>query len=171
MSTVCETCRKPEASVECPLCQNSICEDCVLAPAPGAFSLLPVIPKKLAHTKYCRFCFDEHVEPEFVKYQETLEKAENVFVFFTTQRKEIPLIRKVRDLLEVTDCPDRDETILRLAYMAAAKDFNAVIQVEVEHEKIRNHAFQKTRWKGRGFPALVDEKKLDRQSRANEIYR
>jgi len=106
-----------------------------------------------------------------VKYEETLEKAKSIYIFFTTQRKEIPLIRKSKEIYKIDACEDRDETILRLAYKAAAAGFNAVVNTEVLHEKKRNHAYQKTIWRGTGSPAMIDESKLDRQYKQDQMYR
>lgn len=171
MKNTCATCRQPTADLDCALCENTICEPCNLAPPTGSFSLLKSIPEALSHKIYCRFCFDEKVEPELMKYEEIKSKADEVYVFFKTQRKEIPLIKKSREVFEVTDCDDRDETILRLAFMAAEQNFNAVIETDVIHKKVRNHAYQSTRWQGTGIPAMVDEAKLDRQHKRDLIYR
>lgn len=169
--TVCETCRKPAASAECALCANPLCEDCVMAPETGAFHLLPKIPQELSHTAYCRFCYDEKVEPELEKYGETLARAKEVYIFFKTQRKEIPLIRKSKDVFRVAECDDRDETILRLAFMAAAQGYNAVVETEALDKKVRNYGYQVTQWSGSGSPAMIDEEKLSKQDRRNQIYR
>ena len=167
---ICETCRQPAATESCALCENVLCEDCVLGPPSGAFSLMPKTPTELTHRVYCRFCYDEKIEPELLKYEETRELAENVFIFFKTQRKEIPLIRKSKVTMKVEDCDDRDETILRLAFMAAEQGFNAVIETDVSHQKIRNHGHQTTRWHGTGLPAMVDEAKLDRQHKLSQVF-
>lgn len=171
MSQSCDSCRNPEADLACELCKKALCDQCVLSPPLDSFSMMKKIPVDLTHTEYCRFCYDDKVEPALQKYEETLELAKNVFIFFKTQRKEIPLIRKTKDKLEVKECPDRDETILRLAYMAAELGFNAVIETDVYAEKIRNHAHQKMRWQGTGSPALIDENKLSKQDKQNQIYR
>lgn len=171
MNERCETCRDPDPTTECELCQNSLCEECVLRPPHGAFSLLNEVAPELKHSRYCRFCFDDKVEPELTRYEETREKAEQVFVFFKTQRKEIPLIRRSKETLRIRDCTDRDETILRLAFMAAQEGFNALIDTEVSDQKVRNHAHQKTLWHGSGEGAMIDEAKLDRQFKRNQVYR
>lgn len=167
----CETCRSDDVIDACKLCQNVLCDDCILAPPLHTFSLLETIPEPLSHVVYCRFCYDEQVEPEVVRYAETLEKANESFIFFKTQRKEIPLIRKSKEIMTVVDCDDRDETILRLAFRSAAQGFNAVVGVEVQHQKIRNHQHHTHRWSGSGSPAMIDEHKLDRQYKADQIYR
>ncbi len=132
---------------------------------------MPEIPKELGFRNYCRFCFDEKVQPKLTEYDETLALATDVFIFFSSQRKEIPLIRKAKKPVKVDACADRDETILRLAFMAAKEKYNAVIDTEVDGEKKRNHAHQTYRWSGTGTPAVVDAGKMERQDRRNEIYR
>lgn len=171
MSEPCETCRTPEAPSKCDLCECALCKRCILKLPPGAFSMMSVIPPELSLSRYCRFCFDDKVQAPLTVYEETLELAKDVFIFFETQRKEIPLIRKSREVMKVADCDDRDETILRLAYMAAEQKYNAVVDTYVDGEKKRNHAHQTYRWSGRGTPALIDAAKMDRQDRQNQIYR
>ena len=67
-------------------------------------------------------------------------------------------------MLTVKDCPDRDETIMRLAFFAAQRSSNAVIQVEVTAEKVRNGAYQTSKWSGfLGFrPRLMRRKSRGR---------
>ncbi|MBC7384530.1 MAG: hypothetical protein H7301_00020 [Cryobacterium sp.] len=171
MENLCETCRTPDVSTACQLCEKQLCEDCVLAPPNGTFSLQEKVDPELVHSVYCRFCYDEKVEPEVLRYDENKAKAENVYIFFTTQRKEIPLIKHSKLTVKVQNCADRDETILRLAFIAAEKGFNAVIDTEVVYAKKRDHAYQTTAWSGHGSPAAVDEEKLDRQVKRNAMYR
>lgn len=170
MSAICETCRTPDATEECKLCGNALCEDCVMAPPHGTFSLMAKIPTELSYQCYCRFCYDDKIEPEAQKYEELLARAKDIFIFFKTQKREIPLIRKTKEIMKVTECSDRDETILRLAYMAAEKNFNAVIETDVNYAKVRNAGYQTTNWSGTGIAAQVDEAKLDSQHRANQVY-
>jgi hypothetical protein len=132
---------------------------------------MPVIPEILGHSRYCGGCFAEHVEPELSLYEEILERAEKVFVFFKTQKKGIPLLKKERHREFVEACPDRDETILRLAYLSASKGFNAVIDVEVTAKKVRNEAYQTSIWSGSGIPAQVDSSRIYEDDLADEIYR
>jgi hypothetical protein len=172
MSAVeCVSCGKPKAVLECEVCHEAICKKCDQILDPKAFSFLKKIPEELSHLHYCTNCFDSIVAPEMDTYNETLENAKNAFVFFITQRKEIPLIKKTRELLKVEDCDDRDETILRLAFFAAQQDFNAIIDVEVNQTKVRNGAYQTSRWSGQGIAAQVDGHKIDLQDQRNAVYR
>jgi hypothetical protein len=62
----------------------------------------------------------------------------------------------------VKDVPDRDEAILRLAFLAAEEGFNAILDVNVKSEKVRNEGWQKMRWSGSGLPVGVDAAKIER---------
>ncbi len=167
----CGSCGKPKAVLSCEVCDEALCKKCDQMLEPATFSFLAKIPEELSHLHYCGSCFDSLVAPELDSYRETMERAENAFVFFTTQRKETPLIRKSREILKVTDCLDRDETILRLAFFAAQADYNAIVEVEVESEKVRNGAYQTSRWSGKAVGAQIDGRKLDLQDQRNAVYR
>ena len=158
----CVACLRPRATLECGLCSGGLCRDCSVFLETGSFSFLEVVPDELTKTYYCQRCYDAQVAPVLDSYSATMERAKSVFIFFKTQRKPIPLIRKTNDVLRVVTCPDRDETILRLAFRAAEKDFNAVIDADVTCEKVRNEGYQKMNWRGTGHPAAVDEAKMAR---------
>ena len=167
----CVSCGKPKAVLNCEVCEDALCKKCDQILAADAFSFLPKIADDLKHMHYCGSCYDSIVAPEMDAYQETMERAKSAFVFFTTQRKETPLIKKAREVFKVVGCIDRDETILRLAFFAAQQDYNAIIEVEVESEKVRNGAYQTSRWSGSGVAAQIDGKKVDLQDQRNAVYR
>jgi len=171
MDEVCVCCQKPKANVICEVCEGPVCKKCLQILDQSTFSFLKEIPAQLSHTHYCGTCYDQVVAPELEAYEEVMGRANDVFVFFISQRKEIPLVKKTKDFFKVENCPDRDEAILRLAFFSAQLGYNAVIEVEVNSEKIRNGAYQTSRWSGTGNAAQVDQEKLDRQSLRNQIYR
>lgn len=117
---------------------------------------------ELKHSYYCASCHADQVEPELESYREILARAKEVFFFFETRKNPIQVMRKSSEAVQVTDCVDRDETILRLGFMAASQGFNAIVDAVVTDEKVRNHGYQKTRWRGRGWPATVDAARLER---------
>ena len=169
-SIECVSCGKPKASLHCEICQDAICKKCEQLLEPNAFSFLPKIPETLSHLRYCGSCFDSLVAPEKEHYEQVMEKARQVFVFFVTQKKPPPLIRKDRELLKVEDCDDRDETILRLGFLAALKNFNAIIEVDVKQHKIRKGAYQTSRWSGTAYPAMVNGDHVELQDRRDRIF-
>lgn len=167
----CSSCRKPKAPFECQLCEAALCKNCVQQVSSETFQFLAEIPEALSHSSYCGPCYDETVAPKLEEYQEVLERAKEVFIFFKTQRKEIPLIKRSKEIKRVLSCTDRDETILRLAFFSAEAGYNALVECEVNAEKVRNGAYQKSNWSGSGVPAMVDAEKIERQDMQNQIYR
>ena len=167
----CVDCRKPDAALVCELCEEAVCRKCVEVLPSDAFFYRSDLPENLKHSRYCGACYDLEVAGELDAYLETLEQAKRAFVFFKTQRKSIPLLSKERLAFKIESCPDRDETILRLAFIAASHKMNAVIDVEVHARKLRNEAYQTSVWSGTGVPALVDESKVYEQDLREEIYR
>lgn len=164
-SPSCSHCRKPKATLSCGVCQEDLCKTCAEFLDAATFSFLPEIPASLGHTYYCPTCFSSEVEPKRAEYDEIMERAREVYIFFTTQRKPLPILMSSKQRVRVLTCEDRDETILRLAFLAAQQGYNGVIQTEVKSEKIRNQAYEKTAWSGSGLPANLDAQKLERHQR------
>jgi hypothetical protein len=90
-----------------------------------------------------------------------MARAKEVMVFFKTQSEETRLIRRVEKPFQVSDCVDRDEVIMRLAFLAAENNFNALVDVSVLSEKVRNEGYQTTKWKGTGVPVQLDPAKYN----------
>jgi hypothetical protein len=128
----------------------------------STFSFLKTIPENLKHTNYCPNCYDTEVAPALAQYNATLEQAETVYIFFKTQKKAPPVLKRAKEAVRVDDCSDRDETILRLAFFAAQDGYNALVEVDVTSVKVRNRAYQTSRWNGIGTPAQVDADRVER---------
>lgn len=158
----CISCRRPKGDRACGLCTEPVCRDCAQFLEEGTFAYLPEIAPELKHSFYCQSCYSQTVEPELERYRETLERAREVFFFFDTQKRPVQLLSKGTAQAVVQECEDRDDTILRLGFIAAQQGFNAIIDAQVLNEKVRNHGWQKTRWRGRGWPANVDAERLER---------
>lgn len=120
------------------------------------------MPEMLSHSSYCYECFQAHVQPELNTYNETLEKAKDVYVFYRTQGKETSLYKRSHPPVRVADALDEADALMRLAFMTVRSDCNAIVDVDLKSKKIRNHAYQTTRWDGMGNPVQVDAEKLDR---------
>lgn len=158
----CISCRKPKGTIHCQICDEFLCKECVRFLEASTFSFMEAIPPELSHTYYCSPCFDSHVEPALESYREIMERARNLYFFFNTQRRPVHVIKKSKEDLQVKDCDDRDETILRLAFFAAQQGYNAVIEAEVVSKKIRNSGYQKSLWQGSGVAAQVNAQRLER---------
>lgn len=159
-SFVCGLCQKPKANFECSLCEKKTCKTCTEILPEGSFSFLEKIPDFLTHRYYCGQCFDEKVAPEQMNYSQMLSQARQLIVFYKNQSEETRLFGRNEKPLKVEGCADREETLLRLAFMAAQKKFNVLLSVELNSKKVRNHGYQTLSWSGFGIPSNVDRDKL-----------
>lgn len=159
----CVVCRRPKATHSCGLCESAVCKNCRQILESDTFAFLSTVADDLTHTTYCPPCFDEKVAPAVDSYNEILERAKKVYVFFTAQKKEIPLLKKSKETLHIKDRPDRDEVIFRLGFLAAERSFNAIIEVDVTSEKLQHGRHQKSNWRGSAVPAQIDSEKMDRR--------
>lgn len=168
--SVCISCRRPKAVFKCGVCEEPLCKDCDQFLDAGTFSFLKTQPAELGHTHYCPSCHAGTVEPALESYEEVMERAKTVYFFFTTQKRPPPIVKKSKEKVQVAECADRDETILRLAFFAAEQGYNGIVEAEVTSEKVRNEGYQKMRWRGVGLPVTVDAEKLERESRRNQGF-
>lgn len=166
-AAICSTCRQSKSSLkkgyQCGLCLNALCKQCVCPLSKDAFTYLKEVPAELSHTVYCDLCYNSTVAPAMEIYLETLKRAENLYVFEKDTRH-VPLIMRSKHKIRVENCADRKDTILRLAFLAAQEEFNAVTGVEVVCEKIRMHGYQTSRWSATGYASRIDVLGLREQS-------
>ena len=80
-TAICVSCRRPNPTRLCGVCDAPVCKSCVQNLEPSSFALLPEVPKELSHIYYCQACYDEHVATELERYAEVLARAEESFTF------------------------------------------------------------------------------------------
>ena len=165
--TLCISCRRPNAKHKCGICEEPVCKSCAQFLPAESFPFLTSKPEHLTHTYYCPACHSEKVAPEIESYDEIMSRAKEAFIFFTTQKAGLPILKKAKVPVKVEQCPDRDEAILRLAFAAAQAQYNCVVEVDVAHQKIREGAYQTTNWRAQGFPAEIDAVKMQRRIDGN----
>ncbi len=151
---LCPSCHRPKASTHCDLCHEWLCKDCAQFLAASTFSFLREIPEILSHFTYCGLCYDKKVAPELETYTEIMNRAREVHLFYKNER-DVPLIHRSRKIVSVQNCPDRKETLLRLAFFAAQQSYNGLVNIEVTSEKVKTSGYQTTIWAGTGYPAKV----------------
>lgn len=160
MNLTCITCSKSKPTLECGHCKEALCKNCAHFLEEDEFAFLSTIPKDLSHSVYCHSCFEGQVATELANYNDTMEKAKELSVFFKKQGKETRLIRRIEDPISVATCDDYNECLLRLAFMAVQSGHNAIIDVEIVSQKVRNGSYQLTRWSGTAVPAQVRDSQL-----------
>lgn len=158
----CSTCLTAKATLTCGICESQICKACALFLDEDSFSYLSEIPENLNKDVYCNACFQKEVSDALFAYNENVEKAKNVFVYLKEQGKETRLMKRSHPLLRVTNCKDKEEALLRLAFQAVTVDCNAIIDVSLKAEKVRSHAYQTLRWHATAIPTTVEKNRFNR---------
>lgn len=148
---------------ECLICATPLGKREVEFIDENTFLFLTALPAGLALGSYCVSCFDAHVRPEVETYQQKLDQAKNVNVFFLSQSKETRFVRRIEKPIKVENCQDREEAILRLAFLAVEANKNSLVDVDLSSTKVRNGGWQSSLWSGRAIPADIDEANLQRR--------
>lgn len=156
----CCVCQKPKATLKCGICESAVCKYCAQFIEEDQFSFLPSIPKELKNTTYCGPCFDQKVAPEVAAYEQMVRDAKKLTVFFTADSKQTRNFKRIEKPLKVKDCTDREETLLRLAFLAVHAKFNAIIDVDIVSEKVRNGTYQTTKYSGTAMPINVTSERF-----------
>lgn len=149
----CSLCQKNETALSCGLCACAVCKSCALILDSESFEYLKKRPEDLTHSAYCPACYDARVAAALDEYNETLERAKDIDVYFKNQSKETRLIKRIEKPIRIQECADRDEVVMRLAFFAAQMNYNAVVDIDLISEKVGNGSYKKLVWRGSGVPA------------------
>lgn len=163
MEDTCVDCHKtlkPQGDSHCGVCESGVCRKCRIFLAEEEFPFVPERPAELKHTYYCGACNDQHVAPFRAEYETAMEKAKDVNVIYRDSKSSLRVLRKAPQMVRSTGFADRDEAILKLAFEAARAGFNALIEVTVQSQKLRNAGWQKTQWSAQGVPAEIHSHEL-----------
>lgn len=154
MEVLCSNCRRPKAGFTCGLCEGAVCKKCLETLEEGRFALEAEPREPFRHRHYCGRCFLETVAPRLDEYDRLVRRAEKVTVFLKKHGgEETRLFPRIEKPYRVADCLDERETLLKLAFHAAALGYNALVDVETFRKKVRNHGYQSSRWEGVGIPS------------------
>jgi len=117
------------------------------------------IPVHLQASTFCNPCHITHIEPALDDYNQQMEAAKNVLVYLKDQSKESRLLSRKEAPIKVL-CDDKDETMLRLAFLAQEAGFNGLIDVEIKSEKVRKGGtWQKAAYTGVGIPTHIESRR------------
>ncbi len=150
--TTCSTCQKPKANYKCGICASVVCKSCAQLVASDSFAFLTDVSEELTRGTYCYQCFDSKVEPELSEYNSLMDRARKINVFYKKQSKESRIFKRTAAQLKVENCADRDEALLRLAFMAARLNYNMLVDVDLSAQKVRHAGYQTSRWQAVGIP-------------------
>jgi hypothetical protein len=153
-------CFAAKAKLLCEGCHSSLCKTCAQFVDENRFAFFQETGEDQLIGTYCASCFDKTVVPVAAAYDELMDKAKSLFVYYTEDGKLTRLIKRSDTSFKITTCTDREETILRLAFLAARAGFNAIMDVDVWFEKTREGSFKFLNWVGTGTAAQLEPKKL-----------
>lgn len=157
---VCTTCRRPKGAFTCGPCGTAVCKKCAHFVRESTFSFLEKAPANILHDTYCGGCFTEIVATALQAYESTMDQAKSIRVYLKNQGEETRLIKRSEKPIVIADCADREETLLRLAFIAAQRNFNTLVDVQIVAKKSRTEVYQTLRWQGSGVPVRLEGKKL-----------
>ncbi len=121
---------------------------------------MPAIPPELSHTVYCEGCYHGKVAGPLADYNQDLESAKEILVFFKNQGKETRLIKRLEDPIQVENCLDHQDVVMRLAFLTLKAGYNGMVDIVISSEKVRTGNYQTLKWKGVGIPARIRADKL-----------
>lgn len=159
MENSCCACLKSNATLVCGACQSQVCKKCAHFLAEDSFAFLPSIPEVLTHKVYCPQCFEAQVAGPLHDYERDYEAAKNISVYLKEQSKESRLLKRKEAPVVVKSCSDREETLLRLAFLAVRAKYNGLVDVEVVGKKVRSGAYQTQEYSGTGIPTHIPDRR------------
>ncbi len=159
---VCNSCSGTKNVQTCVYCKKQVCKKCYEFVSEEEFSMYPKIPKSLVFGPVCTDCIIDKIQPERQIYEELCDKAKEVYFLTKNYRGNVRILARHTKRVAVEDVPDRREAILRMAFMAAQLNFNAIIEAEIKDKKTRtSDGYQSTLWSGSAMPAKVDGEHLE----------
>jgi hypothetical protein len=167
---VCATCESTKTTLRCGLCEDPSCKNCARLFDEDAFRFLPKVSDEIQKGVYCESCYQAKIAETAEAYEATMTAARNVDVYFKDQGKETRLIPRAKNIKYViNNCTDRDELILRFAFLAVLDGYSTIVDVDVVADKVRDGSYQTTNYHGSAVPANArpDHIPRDRSLRHN----
>ena len=150
----CTICEKNKTALKCYDCGSASCKNCVEFIDEDSVEFVVLLPDELRNKTFCQNCYSQTILDKITKYRDIAARAKQVDVYTKTQTKETRRIKRVEEPLKIVDCEDRDEVLLRLAFLAAEKGFDTLIDVDVTYRKVgEGKSYRKLVWTGTAIPA------------------
>ena len=157
-SATCAICSKPKATLTCGICEASICKSCTQFLSEDAFSFLLEKPSELTKTTFCEPCFSEKIQPQLSAYEDLVEQAKNVAVFYKEQYKETRFVNRKEKKISAQDLASEEDVIMNLAFRAIQKGYDSIVDLETVSKKIVNGRYQTSSWSGSAIPTNTRRK-------------
>ncbi len=152
----CTVCCSNKTAIQCDICSCASCKHCCYFIDEDVFEFVSLLPEKLQNKAFCPNCYNENISEEMEYLKETMQKARDVDVYLKDQGTETRRIRRIQKPIHIKECADREETLMRLAFLAAQKGFDTIIGVDIQAKKVGKGTYKKMIWSGTAVP--VDPK-------------
>lgn len=100
----CTTCQKSKPTLHCGICTSKICKKCAQFVDEEMLAYLQRPHNDLLHSAYCQACFDEKISPVKRQYENTLNIARDVSIYYKAQSKETRAYRRKEKPYSVENC-------------------------------------------------------------------
>ncbi len=160
MSNTCAACHSTKKVEPCGVCQTLVCRKCTQFLEKYSFPLISPRPIELNEKAFCGPCYVSKIGPIESEYNQIAAKAAKVLVWNKAKAEQTRLMDRTEKHLEVSDCEDERDVLMKLAYLAVKDGHNALIYTKVVKKQVRNEGYQTSRWSGSAIPTTVDESKL-----------
>ena len=151
-SNTCEVCLTAKTPLRCELCKKASCKQCSIFIDEDRFELFVLLPQSLQHKTFCPQCYNEDIAEQMTGYEEILQKAKQLDTYDITQSSETRLMKRLEKPVKVSECEDRKEALLHLAFRAAERGFDTIIDVNITPEKSGQNSYMKKIWSGTAVP-------------------
>jgi len=152
----CQSCFKNKTAIKCSECEDPTCKSCSYFIDDTVFEFAELLPETVKDKTFCTACYHKVADPVLEQYREYLERAKNVNVYSSIQGTETGLIKRIAKPIVIKDCADREETLMRMAFYAAQKGYDTLVDVDIKSAKVGKGTYKKLMWAGTGIP--VDPK-------------
>ena len=154
----CQSCFKNKTFLECSNCKEAVCKRCACFIDATSFEFVNFLPENINGQTFCPSCYYTKAGPVLAEYNEILERAKFVNVYSVKQSSETSLIKRIEKAIKVKNCADKEETLMRLAFITAQKNFDTIVDVKITSEKVFDSKYKKLTWSGEGVPVMNKKK-------------
>lgn len=149
---LCQSCSAQKTALRCEKCEEATCKKCSFFIDEDVFDHVELLPDNIQNKTFCTSCYHEGVYSVLEESREILERAKNVDVYGKDQGNETGLIKRIEKPIVIKDADDREETLLRMAYYAAQKGFDTLVDVDIKSKKTGKGTYIKLIWDGYAVP-------------------
>lgn len=157
-TTACTICNNPKANVSCRECDSAVCKSCIEFVGDDVFEFDEYTEENSPVGHYCSTCYTTEIVPRLEVYNEIVERAKEVSVFSTEKGKESRLIKRTDVHLKIDECADKEDLIMKLAYMAAKAGYNSIVDMDLVYTKVRDGSFKLANWSGTATAANLNSR-------------